>query len=217
MTPWQRAASGPGVLVIGGLLFWAFSWYLDLSAHIEKFGVGTGAHVHGGDAIIRVNFPVTGAPFIAMGIAQMMGTEALLKRGGLLLWAASLLLMADGLAHAFAFNDHLGVLSSAAFFAFLAPAQIAVGVALPFIERDFDVYLALGMAALLGLYVVSRSVTFAALAWPEPVEALDIFSKVVEVMFIVALVWHRRAVAPSSTTSKEPPRAGEALPSAAKP
>ncbi len=217
MTPWQRATSGAGVCVLGGLVLWVFSWYLDLSAHIEKFGVGTGAHVHGGDALMRINFPLTGAPFIALGVAQLMGTEALLKRGGVLFWAASLLLMVDGLAHAFAFNDHLGVLSSAAFFAFLAPAQIAGGLALPFMARDLDVYVAGGMAALLGLYAVSRSVTLAALTWPEPVEALDVFSKVVEVMFIVALVWHRRAIMPRPARLAKPPRAGEALPAAAKP
>lgn len=195
--------------MIGGLGFFALGWFIDFWTHVEKFGVAAGAHVHGGEALIRVNIPLTGVPFLLLGMAQLIGTEALLKRGGTPVFLGSHILMLDGVAHAFAFNDHLGDPVSAAFFAFVAPAQIAAGLAMPFIARRFDVLLALSSAALLALYAVSRSVALPALGWPERVEGLDMFSKAMEVLFILCVVASLHAQAVIARAKSTAP-AGEA-------
>lgn len=201
----------PGAMVFSGLVFWVLAWVIDMWTHIETYGVNAGAHAHGGDAMLRINIPLTGAPLIVFGLSMLIGSEALMKRGGFPLLVASFVLMVDGLLHAFAFNDHLGNLGSAAFFAFVAPLQIAVGVFLPFLPRRFDVPLALGTLGLLCLYAVSRASSFAPLGWPEPVEALDVFSKFCEVLFLVSIL----SVLQASRTREL--RAAEAAPAAAPP
>lgn len=214
----EKALSAPGAVLLGGLVFWAMAWFIDFWTHVEVFGVGAGAHAHGGDALVRVNFPLTGAPLILFGMAQLMGTDALLKRGGLPLLAASFLFMLDGLAHAFSFNDHLGEPAAAAFFALVAPAQIAVGAAMPFLPRRFDRWLVAAALGLLALYTASRSLSFPPLGWPEPVEELDVFSKVVEVLFIlVVLAGVRRGPAPSGRRAAPRTASGAAAGSAGEP
>ncbi len=187
MGVWDKALSAPGAVLIGGLALWALAWGIDAWTHVQVYGIAQGAHVHGGDAVIRLNMTITGLPLVAFGMAQLFGTDALLKRGGMPLYLASLFMMLDGLAHAFAFNDHLGEPPSAAFFAALAPAQIALGAGLPFASRARDRWLVTGTLGLLALYVLSRTLAFAPLGWPERVEALDVFSKAVEVLFVLAV------------------------------
>jgi hypothetical protein len=204
-----RLNSKAGAMVLGGLFFWVMAWALDMWSHIQTFGIGTGDHVHGGTALLRVNIPLTGTPLIVFGLALLIGSEALMKRGGFPKMLASLFLMHDGLFHAFAFNDHLGNLASAAFFAFVAPLQIVVGVALPFLPRRFDRPMLLGTVGLLALYAISRTAPFAPLGWPEPVEALDVFSKFAEVMFLLSLIAvgrgeRPRASHPKTVTPAEP-------------
>jgi hypothetical protein len=209
---WQKAYSAPGVVFLGGIVFWGLAWGIDAATHIQAYGFAEGAHVHGGDAVIRVNMTVTGFPLVAFGLAQLMGTDTLLKRGGMPLYLAAMFLMVDGLAHAFAMNDHLGEPASAAFFAFLSPLQIAVGASLPFASRARDRWLVLATLGLLGLYVVSRTVAFPPLRWPERVEALDVFSKAMEVLFIlsvltVARVEREQDVARGAHAQRSPPSA----------
>jgi hypothetical protein len=208
MSPWRKALSAPGAILMGGLGFWAMAWALDLWTHVEEFGVGEGVHAHGGSALIRLNFPLTGAPLILFGLAQLIGTEALLKRGGIPLFAASFLLLTDGLAHAFAFNDHLGELAAASFFAALAPAQIGAGLALPFIPRRYDRWFVAFALGLIALWAVSRAAAFEPLRWPERIEALDVFSKFLEVLLVVTLLVVIRAT--PSTGSAVSPQSGAA-------
>ena len=183
----DRAFSAPGGVLIGGLAFWAMAWGIDAWTHVQVFGVAQGAHVHGGDAVVRVNMTITGLPLVAFGMAQLIGTDALLKRGGMPLYLASLFLVLDGLAHAFAFNDHLGEPPSAAFFALVAPAQMAAGLALPFVSRSLDRWLLAGTFGLLVVYGASRALTLEALGWPERVEALDVVSTLLEALFMIVL------------------------------
>ena len=189
-------------MVLGGLVFWVMAWGIDMWTHIQEFGVGSGNHAHGGSALMRVNIPLTGAPLIFIGLVLMIGSERLVKRGGFPVLVASFTLMTDGLLHAFAFNDHLGNLASAAFFAFVAPLQLAAGLALPDLPRKLDLPLLLSAVGLLALYAVSRAATFPPLGWPEPVEALDVASKTLEVLFALSMVAvmsaeKRRARAPA--------------------
>ncbi len=203
----QKAATGPGALILGGLLFWVLAWVIDLWTHVETFGIAEGAHAHGGSLMIRATLPVTGVPLLAFGVAQMMGTDTLMKRGGLPVYFASLLLALDGLAHAFAFNDHLGNLASASFFAFVAPLEVAAGVAFPFIARRHDSVMALGVFSLIAIYTVSRAAAFAPLGWPEPVEGLGVFSKLVEALFLLAVVGNARGIVRTPNPPAEEPAA----------
>jgi hypothetical protein len=197
-----RLNSKAGAMIFGGLAFWVMAWALDMWSHVQTYGIGTGDHQHGGTALLRVNIPLTGTPLIVFGLALLIGSDALMKRGGAPKMFASLFMMHDGLLHAFAFNDHLGNLLSAAFFAFVAPLQIAVGVALPFLPRKFDTPMILGTLGLLALYVVSRAAAFGPLGWPEPVETLDVFSKFTEVMFLLSILAVARGERPRSAAPK---------------
>jgi hypothetical protein len=200
----SRLFNKPGAMVFSGLVFWVLAWVLDMWTHVETYGVNAGAHEHGGSAMLRINIPLTGAPLIVFGLAMLIGSERLMRRGGVPLLVAAFTLMTDGLLHAFAFNDHLGSLASAAFFAFVAPAQVAAGVALVFLPRDFDRLLVGGTAFIFALYLVSRTAPLAALGWPEPVEALDVASKVLEVLFLMSMASVARARVPRAAPGGAP-------------
>lgn len=193
MAPAVRLNSKAGAMILSGLVFWVVSWALDMWTHVETFGVNAGAHAHGGTALLRVTIPVTGFPLILIGLGMIIGTDGLMRRGGVPLMLASFFMMTDGLLHAFAFNDHLGSLASAAFFAFVAPLQIAAGIAIPFVGRRYDRPMLAGTFGLLALYAVSRLAPIAALGWPEPVESLDVFSKACELLFVISLVMVMKA------------------------
>jgi hypothetical protein len=180
------------------------AWAIDFWVHYQVIAANPASHNHtGGDAIIRINFPMTGFPLIVFGMWQLMGSENLAKRPGFLAFVGGILMAVDGLVHAFAFNDHMNDYS-APLFASLAPAQIGVGVALPFLSRRYDGFWILGALALVVAYAVSRTVSIPALALPEPVEGLGVFSKVLEVSFvIVTLANMRRAPAPEGSRDRD--------------
>lgn len=199
----SKLLTKPGAMVLGGLVFWVMAWGIDLATHINEYGVNDGDHAHGGTALIRVNIPLTGAPLIVIGLVMMIGSERLMKRGGFPLLVASFALMADGLLHAFAFNDHLGNLASALLFGFVAPLQIVAGLALVDLPRRFDRPLLFGTLGLLALYAVSRTASFASLGWPEAVEGLDIASNALEVLFVLSLGAVMSAARRRSTPAKD--------------
>lgn len=183
---WERATSAGGSLVIGGLLIWLMAWSIDFFQHLGG-QTGCDPSQHCGDALVRVNFPLAGFPLIVMGGIILFGGDRLLKRGNTPLFAAGMLIALDGIAHAFAFDDHLFEPLWATLFALTAPVQIVLGIALPYLDRGLDRWWWLGTLALLVGYIVTRVVTVPELAFPEPVESLDIFSKFTEVMVLVIL------------------------------
>jgi hypothetical protein len=181
---WRRAATPPGGLIALGLGMWAMAWFIDLDARLR--GVVPPGH-HGGEALIRINFPMMGFPAIALGMILVLGTAFFMRRGNFPRYAAGLFIALDGMAHAFAINDHIGEYQWVIVFGVLAPAQVALGIALPFLRRDLDKWWFLASAALIGGYVVTRTVSIAAWGWPAPVEGLDVFSKFTEVMAMLLL------------------------------
>jgi len=185
-TLWGRISTSGGALVVGGLLIWAMAWAIDFYGHLTG-GAPVDASGHGGDALVRVNFPLSGFPLIVLGGVLLLGGDRLLERGNTPRFAAGMLIALDGLAHAFAFNDHLGEPLWAALFAVIAPAQIALGLALPYLDRSLDRWWVLGIMGLLVGYAVTRVVSVPALGFPEPVEALGVFSKSTEAVALAVL------------------------------
>lgn len=205
----SKLKSKPGAMILGGLVFWVMAWAIDMWTHIQEFGIAEGEHAHGGSALMRVNIPLTGAPLIVIGLVMLVGSVRLSKRGGFPLLVASFALMTDGLLHAFAFNDHLGNLASASFFAFVAPAQVVAGLALSELPRRFDRPLLYGTFAIFVLYLGSRAVPFAPLGWPEPVEALDVASKALEAVFLASMLAVISASRARAKAKAEPAAAAE--------
>jgi len=189
----QRLTTAPGALLIGGLILWAMAWAIDFWVHYQVILLSPATHHAGGDALIRINFPMIGFPLIFVGLWQLVGTEELGKRPVFLAFVGGLLMALDGLAHGFAFNDHLNDYA-APFFATLAPVQIGIGVALPFLPRRFDLYWLVGSLGLIAVYAVSRAVTAPALGFPEAVDGLGVFSKFLEVAFVVVTAANLRRV-----------------------
>ena len=206
----RRLMSGAGAFLVGGLLIWAMAWVIDLNLHLQRVAVDPGGHSHGGgDALIRINFPMTGFPLILVGMGSLLGLDRLLyDRRAALAFFAGVLFAVDGLAHAFAFNDHINEPYAAALFAVVAPAQILIGVAMPFLSRRFDPVWLLAALGLLAVYVVSRTVYFPALNMPEAVDGLGIFSKVLEVAFIWLTLLNIRAGAQPAAAKPRPSPGG---------
>ncbi len=190
-------------MVIGGLLIWAMAWAIDFYSHLTG-GAPVSDSGHGGDALVRVNFPLSGLPLIVIGGILLLGGDRLIRPGNTPLFIAGIFMALDGLAHAFAFNDHVADIGWAVVFAMTAPAQIALGLALPYLDRQLDWMWWGGTVALLVGYIVTRTLSVPALGFPETVEALDIFSKFTEVVVLVVLA--PQAVA-SLTTRKSRPAA----------
>lgn len=208
----QRLTTAPGALLIGGLILWAMAWAIDFWVHYEVILLSPSSHPMGGDALIRINFPMMGFPLIFVGLWQLVGSEALGKRPVFLAFVGGLLMALDGLAHGFAFNDHMNDYS-APFFATLAPLQVGIGVALPFMARRFDAYWLVGSLGLITAYIVSRTVSAPALGFPEAVDGLGVFSKFLEVSFVaVTAVNVRRVDAVARVAAIEPTERAQAPP-----
>ncbi|MGQ0797988.1 MAG: hypothetical protein ACT4OI_09050 [Methanobacteriota archaeon] len=187
--------------VSAGLLVGLMGWVVDLYATL---GAEAGHGQGGGGLFLRLNIT-----FFALGLAAIgVGYEHHERFAREPTWGvrylAGYLILADGLLHAFAFNDHLAQPFPAAFFGVTAPVQVAVGLALPYIRRSLDAAWLGLLAFLIGAYVATRT----AAVWPlgdvEEVESLGILSKIVEVLAVLALVRLIRAARrgrPASTTT----------------
>lgn len=196
MSAWKKAASAEGALIIGGLLLWLMSWAIDLSTHIQEVAQDPTSHSHGGgETLVRVNFPLTGFPLVVFGMLQMVTFEKLQQRKVFIAFIAGIFFLLDGLAHAFAFNDHLNQPLSAALFAIVAPLQILVGVTLPFMPQAWDRYWAALALAMIALYAASRTVALPGIGFVEPVDGLGVFSKFFEVVILLLLLARWRSPA----------------------
>jgi hypothetical protein len=208
----QRFTSAGGALVASGLLIWLMAWAIDFWGHYTG-SAAVSDNGHGGDALVRVNFTLSGLPLIVMGGIILFGGDRLVRPGNTWLFITGLLIALDGQAHAFAFNDHLNDPLWAVLFAMVAPAQIALGIALPYLDRRLDRWWVLGTAALFFGYIATRTVSVPALGFPEAVEGLDIFSKFTELVTLVVLA---PGVLRSTLLSRGQPARSEPAPAGAK-
>lgn len=189
--------------VSSGLLVALMGWVVDLSAALgAEAGEG-----HGGGLFLRLNITFFALGLAGIGVGYEQHDRFFREPTWGLRYLAGYLLLADGLLHAFAFNDHLAEPFPATVFGVVAPLQVAVGLALPYLRRSLDPAW-LGLAAfLVAAYVATRAATVWPLAQVEEVEALGILSKIVEVVAILALVRLIRAARrerPASSTPRTP-------------
>lgn len=176
--------------VTGGLLVASMGWAADL------FGVmsGGGGESHGaGELFFRVNITIFALGLAAIGVGYEQHARILREPPWGLRYVAGYLILADGLLHGYAFNDHLGEPFPAGFFAVVALVQVAVGLGLPYLRRTFDV----AWLALTGFLIAAYAATRSVVVWPlgevEELEGLGLLSKVIEVLAVLSLVQLIRA------------------------
>ncbi len=175
--------------VSAGLLVALMGWVVDLSAALgAEAGEG-----HGGGLFLRLNITFFALGLAAIGVGYEQHDRFFREPTWGVRYLAGYLLIADGLLHAFAFNDHLAEPFPAAFFAVIAPLEVVVGLALPYLRRSLDPAWLAFAAFLVAAYAATRTAAIWPLGAVEEVEALGIFSKVVEVLAILALVQLIRA------------------------
>jgi len=134
---------------------------------------------------------IVGVVLAAVG-ARMLLLGKPAKKEAYLLFAASTLMLADSVLHFFVVSEHLSVLPFAVFFVIAAFVQLALGFGLlmpqHFPSRPFLYYLGILVTiGLIGLFFVSRTITFPFASEPEEYNAVGVLSKVLEVVTLGAL------------------------------
>ena len=198
--------SGPGwpdrvalVLIVVGLAVAtaAAAWHTaDVAAApppAESPG-GESGHLHGipvatstGPAIAGFLVSLLGV-FVAAGGLRRWLDERMVDAGGSAVFAASALLIADGVLHLYAIGDHLSHPPYPWFFLGFGIAQFGLAFLLLW-ERPSVLLLAtLATVGLIAVYIASRIVAPPFSDQPEAIEVLGVLSKIVEVATLVPLL-----------------------------
>ena len=149
----RRLVSAEGALILGGLGIVASGAAIDAWATTAGL-IGAGQPGH--DDLLAYNMPIVGLAFIAFGLI-MVQAALFLRRGYRRVYLASMLLVADGVAHMAALGAHLAEPLEAAFFAAVAVVQIPAGLTLPESTRKLrDLWIAMSLG-LIALFFVSRA------------------------------------------------------------
>jgi hypothetical protein len=176
-----------GLVIALGAVAWDLSYVL-----------GQPAQHHAGQEVAVIAHNTVATIVVLVGVVlAAVGARILLlgkpaKREAYLLFAASTLMLADGILHFFVVSEHLSVLPFAAFFVVAAFVQLALGFGLLMPQhspsRPFLYYLGiLVTVGLFGLFFVSRTITLPFATEPEEYNAVGILSKVLEVVTLGAL------------------------------
>ncbi len=182
----RKAYSAEGAFVMGGIFFFALAWVWDLVDHLGVLGSMEAGHVMGGDPFLRINVPTMGIALIAFALGLYI-VEHHRDRTHVLAYLAGLLIVADGMVHLFAADDHLGIPLYVAGFVVVGLVQIGGGILFPFLPRSWDKWWALLTVLMIVVFVVSRYVAFPPLWNVEEIEALGLFSKAVEILTLFPL------------------------------
>lgn len=176
-----------GLVIAIGAVTWDLSYVLGQPP----------AHHHGGEATIIAHNTVATIVVIVGVVLAAAGARMLLlgkpaMKEAYLLFAASTLMLADGVLHFFVVSEHLSVLPFAAFFVVAAFVQLALGFGLlmpkRFPSRPLLYYLGILVTiGLFALFFVSRTITLPFASGPEDYNAVGILSKVLEVVTLGAL------------------------------
>ncbi len=183
---WKIRPTTEFVFVLSGVLIILMSWVADLMGALSVSpDAGHGAS---SNLSLRLLLLFNGVGFALIGIVYEHH-ERFLKDGLFgIRYLAGYLIVTDGALHLFALNDHITDFWAATFFGVVAAAQIAAGIALPYLSRDLDPLWLWLTAFLIAAYVATRTMVI----WPntsvETVEGLDIVSKIVEVFAVLVLV-----------------------------
>lgn len=171
------------------------------SAEIDHFHGDYRATARGPGAAPAV-FTGLGIVIALVGVRRSLD-ERLLYPGGAAVFAASSLLLADGVIHFYALADHAAHFPFDVFFTASGLGLLAVGI-LVLWERSTFVFLAiLGTGALIALYFASRLFTLPFESQPEPFEVVGVMSKTIEFAALVPL--YLMFTADVRSAAREPP------------
>ena len=185
----RRLISAEGALILGGLGIVASGAAIDAWATTAGL-IGAGQPGH--DDLLAYNMPVVGLAFIAFGLV-MAQAVLFLRRGYRRVYLASMLLIADGVAHTAALGAHVAEPVEAAFFTAAAAVLILAGLTLPESTRKLrDLWIAMSLG-LIALFFVSRATAVPYVFGREPVDGLGVVSKILEVLLILVLLSMRPA------------------------
>jgi len=203
---WKLRPTTEFVFALSGLLIILLGWIADLLGALTV----PAEEGHGASSSLSLRLLVTfmGVGFALMGVVYEH-LERFLKDGILSLrYVVGYLILADGALHLYALNDHLSEFWTAAFFATVAVVEIAAGLALPHLAMDFDPLWLWLTGFLIAAYVATRMM----IVWPntevEVVSGLDLASKLVEVLAVLALVQLLRKERALRTRSQKADSAG---------
>ena len=171
-----------GLVIALGAVTWDLSYVLGQPAE----------HHHGDEAAVIAHNTVATIVVIVGVVLAAVGARMLLlgkpaSRDAYALFAASSLMLADGILHFYVVSEHLSILSFAVFFVVAGAVQLVLGFGL-FRAKPL-VYL-LSVLVLVGLVVVffvTRVVPLPGLTAPEPFEPVGVVSKVLEFVALGSL------------------------------
>ncbi len=182
----RKAYSAEGAFCMGGVAFIALGFVGDLLQHLATIAAEPGHEHAGGDVFLRVNIPAMGIALIAFALGLYI-VEHTRDRVHVLAYVAGLLILADGIAHLFAVNDHLDLPVHAAGFFVVGVVQVTGGILFPFLPRSWDRYWIALTVAMIVVFFVSRYVAVPPLWEVEELEPLGVFSKAVEILSLFPL------------------------------
>src|SRR5438445_12031848 len=134
-----------------------------------------------------------GVAFSTIGVGFENFPQILLGVDRVKRFIVALLFLADGSLHLYAFNDHLGDLFSATFFAFFSAVQLAAAFVIPYTKYRLEsLWLAITVFLILA-YVVTRTMAVWPIGFVEEVEPLGIVSQLVELATVLVLVPRRHS------------------------
>ena len=172
-------------MIVLGLAITVVGFYSDyvvhsqLTDHVDhEPGLGPPTH-----DLAAIGLSVMGGGVASIGLGFLIGKE-MGNRFGVVKYAALVLILADGLIHLLALNEHLDFLLFAGFFLAVGLGQIALPVLA--LRRDrLLVYAGIASSVvLIALFVYTRVLPPPFHDDPEPVETLGILSKAIEVATI---------------------------------
>ena len=176
--------------LLSGVFIMIVAWALNLIGVVS----GDQPSGHGaGDIYLWLFLMFQGLAFSTVGVIGAHYREFAANPNLGTPYLVGFLLIADGGLHLLALNQHLGILPATLFFEVVAPLQILVGIAFPYLQRRWDAAWLLFTLFLIGSFVVTRTVAIWPIGVIEEVDLLGILSKAVEVATCVLLISIMRA------------------------
>jgi len=185
--PRSRPSITELAFLVCGVLIIFVGWVADFLGLFELASQPTG---HGSSTTfpLRLFMTMFGVAFSTIGVGFENFPQILLGGIRAKRFIVALLFLADGSLHLYAFNDHLGDLFSATFFAVFAAVQLAAAFVIPYTKYRLEsTWLAI-TAFLILAYIVTRTMAIWPIGFVEEVEPLGIVSKLVELVTVLVLV-----------------------------
>src|SRR3989475_9191544 len=173
--PRSRPSITELAFLICGVLIILVGWVADFLGLFELASEPTG---HGSSTTfpLRLFMTMFGVAFSTIGVGFENFPQILLGGDRAKRFIVALLFLGDGSLHLYAFNDHLGDLFSATFFAVFSAVQIAAAFVIPYTKYRLEsLWLAITVF-LVPAFLVTRTVAIWPIAFLPDVDALGIGS-----------------------------------------